>query len=258
VSEECEQPDGSQDEPDNRRWRRDLGSGHPLSPGAGAAGGNRSRTGVQAADTHPTDDTHPADDTDQVTTEERFDPADRETSTYSRRGLLLSGVAGVGAASLGWATLLGIGGGSSLAGAERVAADYVNAIDDNDWAAAGALFHEESEFGQETVSYERWLEQRGRFEGYRDISPSVDAQFTFFHVTDPEQAAAEGESLGVDLDPTTIAELKRVAAVVSVRQENLDTTAADAEYLGSSKSSFSFTLIRSDAGWRILSVFGPA
>ena len=258
MSEERERPDGSQGSPDDGRWRRDLGAGHPLSPGAGAVGGNGSITGVEATDTHPTDDTHSTDGTDRPTTEERFDPDDRETSTYSRRGLLLGGVAGVGAASLSWAALLGMGGGSSLAGAERVAADYVSAIDDNDWAAAGALFHEESAFGQENVSYETWLEQRGRFEGYRDISPSADAQFTFFHVTDPEQAAAEGESLGVDLDPTTISELKRVAAVVSVRQENLDTTAADAEYLGSSKSSFSFTLVRSDADWRILSVFGPA
>jgi len=252
MSEEREQPERSQGGPDDGRWRRDLGAGHPLSPGAGVAGGNASSTGVEATDTDP------ADDTDRPTTEERFDPDNRETSTYSRRGLLLGGVAGVGAASLGWATLLGVGGGSSLAGAERVAADYVSAIDDNDWAAAGALFHDESAFGQENVSYETWLEQRGRFEGYRDISPSVDAQFTFFHVTDPEQAAAEGESLGVDLDPTTISELKRVAAVVSVRQENLDTTAADAEYLGSSKSSFSFTFVKSDADWRILSVFGPA
>ena len=235
MGDASERPDGSRNGDEGSTWRRDLGVGHPLSP--------------------DTDD--PSDPAGDETADDPLDPTENERSTYGRRTVLLAGAAGVAAASLGWATALDIGG-DDPDGAGRVATDYVNAIDDNDWAAAGALFHEASEFARNGGSYEAWLRQRGRLDGYRDISPSVDARFTFFHVTDPEQAAAEGESLGADLDPAAIAELKRIAAVVSVRQENLDTTATEAEYLGPSKSSFSFTLVDGDAGWRILSVFGPA
>jgi len=235
--------------------RRDLGAGHPLSPDTDGS----DQPPPSDIDTLPTDTgiEEPTAVPDTDTSRETADATpDGDGSGVSRRDLLLGGGAGAVAASLGWAAVLGVGGDSTPGGAEGVAVDYVNAVADNDWAAAGDLFHDESRFGRENVSYDEWLQQQGQFDTYSAISPSVDDNFTFQHITDPEQAAEAGEPPRTgELDPAAVEAVKSVVVLASVQQEGSDNRTADAEYIGISKSSFSFTLVDDD-GWQILDAFG--
>jgi hypothetical protein len=235
---------------DEETVQRDLGLGHPLSPESGESGSDPTGSDTD----QPDDGEGPEAGT--------FDPvADGEESTASRRDLLLGGVAGAVAASLGWAGVLGLGGGDGPDGAEGVAVDCVNAIADNDWAAAGALFHPESAFGQSDLTYEEHLREQQQFEAYSSIEPSIEGHYTFRHVTDTEQAAqSEGVSIGLfgtELDPEDIDETKLIIVVASVRRENLNQTEPQRDYLGDEPTvGFNVAAVRDAAGWQVAQLFG--
>jgi hypothetical protein len=236
---------------------RDLGAGHPLSADTDGQ--------PLPSDTDaelPADDggAGPAGATDTDGPGETAESSGEESGPgVSRRGLLLGAGAGAVAASLGWAAVLGVGGGGPD-GAEAVAVDYVNAVADNDWAAAGALFHPDSEFAQDNLTYEEYLRDQQQLEGYRSVEPSIDGQYTFRHIADAERAAqSEGvNSLFQDeIDLADIDEAKQIIVIASVREENLNRTEAQRESLGDEPTiSFSVSVVRDGAGWQIAQVFG--
>ncbi len=240
---------------------RNLGAGHPLSADA-----DRSEqpppSDIDADLPADDEDAGPTSVTD--TDEPPAGGAQRSgKSGVSRRSLLLGGAAGAVAASLGWAAVLGVGGGGGPDGAEGVAVDYVNAIADNDWAAAGTMFHDASEFGQSGLSYEEFLRDRQQFEQYSSIEPSIETHHTFLHVTDTAQAAQSEEGnigsgvFGAELELADVDELKRVSVIASVQPENLNRTEAQRNYLGDDPTAgFTATLVRDAAGWQLTRVFG--
>lgn len=240
---------------------RNLGAGHPLSADA-----DRSEqpppSDIDADLPADDEDAGPTSVTD--TDEPPAGGAQRSgKSGVSRRSLLLGGAAGAVAASLGWAAVLGVGGGGGPDGAEGVAVDYVNAIADNDWAAAGTMFHDASEFGQSGLSYEEFLRDRQQFEQYSSIEPSIETHHTFLHVTDTAQAAqSEAGNIGsgvfgAELELADVDELKRVSVIASVQPENLNRTEAQRNYLGDDPTAgFTATLVRDAAGWQLTRVFG--
>ena len=263
MEDERDGPDSERTDADDEPSQRDLGLGHPLSP-------------EDSAEFDESAEAEPADG-ESRSTDERSEPAgeasgleaggqgssDGDGSGVSRRELLF-GAAGAVTASLGWAGVRMLGGGGGPDGAEGVAVDYVNAIADNDWAAAGATFHSESGFGQSDLSYEEFLQNRSQpqFETYSSIEPSVESHHTFAHITDPEQAAQSedvltGLSSIEELDPEEIEESKQIAVIASVRSENLNRTEAQREFLGDGTTvGFTITVVRDEAGWQIVQVFG--
>lgn len=252
--------DRESQEPEEEVVRRDLGAGHPLSPGTDEAEQSVPADGDSAQQA-----AGDGDDTGRAAGEPDVSaPAGQagEDSGFSRRALLLGGGAGAVAASLGWAAVLGVGGGGTPDGAEGVAVAFVNAIADDDWEAAGELYHEDSRFRRSERTYEAFLqEEMGVLDTYQSITPSVEDHHTFRHVTDPERAVeANGErALGIvpqDVDPADIEEVKDVLVVTSVRAENLNRSAAEQEYLGDSqKAIFNISLVRDDTGWHLIRSF---
>jgi len=235
---------------------RDLGVGHPLSADADGSG-QPPPSDIDATLPADNGDTHLTGVTD--TDEPPADGTQRsEESGVSRRSLLLGGAAGAVAASLGWAAVLGAGGGGGPDGAAEVAVDYVNAIADNDWAAAGALFHEQSEFRQEANSYETFLDERQQLETFTRITPSVESHLVRFHVPDTEAATeADAEfSLPGDVDPATVDEWKQVRVAASFRTENLDTFENDSGVFAETVTlPFNVSLVL-DGDWQIISTGG--
>ena len=254
---------------DSTRVQRDLGAGHPLSPdddgldGDGADADAVADTGGDGGDGVDTDDGESA--TPETATGEStdvFEPAEQNSdeSELDRRSLLLGVGGGAVAASVGWAGVLGFGGGGPD-GAEAVAVDYVNAVADNDWAAAGALFHPDSEFAQDSLTYEEYLRDQQQLEGYRSVEPSIDGQYTFRHIANTERAAQfEGESTGFFQGAINLAEIdesKLIIVIASVQAKNLNRTEAQRAYLGDEPTiSFSVSVVRDAAGWQIAQVFG--
>lgn len=240
---------------------RDLGAGHPLSAEADAS---------EQPPPSDIDAGSPADSgnagfpgvTDTDEPRETGDPEGDEPRV-GRRSLLFGAGAGAVAASIGWVAVLGIGGGGGPDGAEGVAVDYVNAIADNDWVAAGTLFHDASEFGQSGLSYEEFLRDRQQFETYSSIEPSVESHHTFRHVADATLAARSEEGgsefgvSGAELDLEDLDELKQVAVIASVQPENLNRTEAQRSYLGDQPTTgFTATVVRDTAGWLLTRLFG--
>jgi len=173
----------------------------------------------------------------------------------TRRQLLAGGAgAAVVAAGAGWWVFLR--GGPS--GAEAVATDYVNAIADNDWEAAGALFHEDSAVGLSDQPYETNLEQRGQLETYEATSPSVEDQYTTIHITDVDAAAeADDLSLPGEIDPADIDELKQVRVLASVQTANLEVFENQTDYLGDTVTAdFNVSLVQEAGNWYISETFG--
>lgn len=259
MSDERPDPDSEQTDADDEELsQRDLGPGHPLSPeDSGDPEPADSESGSASEGSGPAGEGFEPDTAERVS-------ADGEESGVSRRGLLFGGAAGVVAASVGWAGVLTLGG-DGPGGAEGVAVDYVNAIADNDWAAAGAMFHSESRFGQSDLTYEEYL--RGEegiqqpFERYSSIEPSVENHHTLTHITDPEQASQlEGSGFAFQsggLDPENIEELKEIVVIASTQPENLNLTEAEREFRGDEPTViFSGVAVRDDAGWQLVQMFG--
>lgn len=242
--------------------RRDLGAGHPLSAEADAS----EQPPPSDIDAGPPADNGSAGLPGVTDTDEPRETGNREGDEpgVSRRSLLFGAGAGAVAASIGWVAVLGVGGGGGPDGAEGVAVDYVNAIADNDWAAAGTLFHDASEFGQSGLSYEEFLRDRQQFETYSSIEPSVESHHTFRHITDAARAARSegGPEFGVsgaELDLEDLDELKQVAVIASVQPENLNRTEAQRSYLGDQPTTgFTATVVRDAAGWLLTRLFGGA
>ncbi len=182
---------------------------------------------------------------------------DGDGSGVSRRGLLFGGAAGAVAASIGWAGMLTVGGGSPD-GAAGVAVEFVNAIADNDWEAAGGLYYEGSEFGQQDGSYESFLSERGQLERYRSLTPSVEDHYTGFHVPDIDGAVeADDEfTLPGDIDPAEIEELKQITVMASVEVENLGVGNQTEYFANTVVRQFRPTLVRDEDGWQIFRLFG--
>jgi len=261
MEDEHTSPDGERTGGDDEEPpQRDLGLGHPLSPEDSAE--------FEDSEAEPADrESRSTDERSEPTAEVSGLETEGESvdgdEPVSRRELLF-GAAGVVTASLGWAGVRTLGGGGGPDGAEGVAVEYVNAIADNNWEAAGATFHSESRFGQSELSYEEFLQDRSQpqFETYSSIAPSVESYHTFIHITDPEQAVQSGELfIGLsdieELDPEDIEESKQIVVIASVRSENLNRTEAQREFLGDGTTvGFTVTVVRDGAGWHIVQVFG--
>lgn len=252
--------DSESQQADEELVQRDLGAGHPLSPGTDEAEQSVPADGdtVQPAAGEGGDTGRTAGEQDVS------DPTGHasEDSGLSRRALLLGGGAGAVAASLGWAAVLGVGGGGTPDGAAGVAVAFVEAVADNDWEAAGELYHEDSRFGRSERTYEGFLQENGQFDTYQSITPSIEDHYTFRHITDPERAVeADGDGvLGFfsgNIDPADIEESKSLIVVTSIQKENLNRSAAEQEYLGDSQSGiFSISLVEDDTGWQMVQGFG--
>jgi hypothetical protein len=149
------------------------------------------------------------------------EPQPDETSgsdLFSRRRLLLGG-AGLAVAATGGRQLLSGG----LDGARGVAADYIEAVADNDWEKAGGLYHEASRTREnidqrESIdSYEDYLGDRGNLEFLSAIEPAIRDIYEWRYVRDPE----EGD-LPVTFAPDRVEEMdawKRLIGIVSVDSE---------------------------------------
>ncbi len=256
MGNEREGPDSESTDADDDPSQRDLGLGHPLSPGD-------STESEDSADPEPADGGsgstgehgEPAGEEAKPDTEGMF--TDGDGSGVSRRGLLFGGAAGAVAASLGWAGMLTVGDGSPD-GAAGVAVELVNAIADNDWEAAGGLYYEGSEFGQQERSYESFLSERGQLERYRSLTPSVEDHYTGFHVPDIDAAVeADDEfTLPGDTDPTEIEELKQIIVMASVGVENLGLGNQTDYFANTVVRQFRPSLVRDENGWQILRFFG--
>lgn len=258
MTEEGDGRDGRQETDDEADdlLERDLGAGHPLSPDADES----EQPSPSDIDANLRSNDDGPDSRGLSDAGELSDPAGRgsERSGISRRGLLLGGAAGAVAASTGWAAVLGVGGGGGPDGAAEVAVDYVHAIADNDWAAAGALFHQQSEFRQEANSYETFLEERQQLETFSRITPSVESHLVRFHVPDTEAATeADAEfSLPGDIDPATVDEWKQVRVAASFRTEHLDTFENDSGVFAETVTfPFNVSLVL-DGDWQIISTGG--
>ena len=235
--------------------QRDLGLGHPLSP-------DNSTESEDSAESKPADGgsgstgehAEPAGERAEPDTEEMF--TDGDGSGVSRRGLLFGGAAGAVAASLGWAGMLTVGG-ESPDGAAGVAVEFVNAIADNDWEAAGGLYYEGSEFGQQERSYESFLSEREQLERFRSLTPSVEDHYTGLHVPDIDAAAeADDEfTLPGDIDPAEIEELKQIVVMASVGVESLSVGNQTDYFANTVVRQLRPALVRDENGWQILRFF---
>ncbi len=257
MEDERDGSDSERTDADDDPSQRDLGLGHPLSP--------EDSTEAEPADgeSRSTDERSEPAGEGAEPTGEGAEPdtggmfTDGDGSGVSRRGLLFGGAAGAVAASLGWAGVLTVGGGGPD-GAAGVAVEFVNAIADNDWEAAGGLYYEGSEFGQQDGSYESFLSERGQLERYRSLTPSVEDHYTGLHVPDIDAAVeADNEfTLPEDIDPAEIEELKQITVMASVGVENLG-VGNQTEYLADTVvRQFRPTLVRDENGWQILRLFG--
>ncbi len=241
------QAEGTPDD-DTESWRRDLGSGHPLSPDS-----RNAESGPVSSD----DETEPLDRTEQ---ERELATAESE-ARFDRRQVLLGGVVGAAVASLGWGGVLaGVGtlvGGDG--GPTAVAGEYVRALADNDWTAAGALFHERSRFGTTGQDYESFLEENGRLDGFKQITPSVEDSYVRYRVTDIENATA-GEnalSLGGDIDPDTVGEWTQVTVVAAIDTDSLGGSDDTFEFLdGTARAEINVSLVEDSGTWYISRAFG--
>jgi hypothetical protein len=237
---------------------RDLGAGHPLSPES-----DRSEQPVPTDIDTDRSESGEAGATGQETPAGEWTDTTQEStgSSFGRRDLLLGGAAGAVAASLGWLGVFATSGGGGPSGdAETVAADYVTALADNDWEAAGALFHEDSEFRQEADSYETYLDDRDQLDVFTDISPSVEAQYVRLHIPDVAEAVEADDNFALrgGIDPAGISEWKQILVIASVRVRNLNLSdRAESDYLSVSITvDFDITLVRDSRGWHISQTFG--
>jgi hypothetical protein len=255
--------DGRANQGDGEPVRRDLGAGHPLSPGSDESDGAAAdaETGQYDGD-GGTDARRGADVRQEMAAGGPAGvpgPAEQgDESGFSRRDLLLGGVGGAVAASLGWVGVLSRSGGGP-GGAEAVAADYVDALADNDWERAGGLFHEDARFRQEADSYEAFLEDTGQLEGFNSLEPSVEDQFVRFHIPDMASAIEDGEepSLGGDIDPSTVEEWKQIQLIASARTENIAGIGNASDYLADTATlSFNISLVLAEGNWQITQSFG--
>jgi hypothetical protein len=188
-----------------------------------------------------------------------------DETTVTRRKLLAGG-AGVTAAAAGgyWFFTRG------PTGAKAVAHSYIDAINDNDWTAAGSLFHEESppmvgiEETSELSSYEEYLQQEGQLTRLEELSPSVDEIIQWRHVPDFTAEAAESLLFGVQADAADqIVEAKQLSVIVEVSIEALSSGDGErTEHLAgdTTKSSISATVVKGEAGaswslWQARSLF---
>jgi len=231
------------------RWLRDLGPGHPLSPVPDEESGS-------AAPPDPGDDEEAAttDESAGRTARDSTDPAgDTGGLPVSRRQALVGGaVAAVaGLAGVGWTLRGGPDGGHG------VAESYVEAVADNDWAAAGALFHDRSSVGESDDTYEAFLESEGALENLEELTPTVEGIHDRFHVTDPVAAAESNAELTPNgLDPGDIEEWKRTAVITEVSPDGPATLGVPDDVDGladTALASFPLALVRDD-GWHLFEV----
>ena len=184
------------------------------------------------------------------------------TGRLSRRKLLLGG-AGLAVAATGGRRLLSGG----LDGAKGVAEDYVEAIADNDWDAAGQLYHEKSrtrqsiDDRQSLGSYEDYLDDRGSLQFLSAIEPEIQDIYEWRYVRDPE----EGDSV-VRFAPDGVGEMdawKQLIAIVSVdtetfyeareRTEVLDRVAGE-----TTNQAFQLSSVQERTEWSLWNVSYPA
>lgn len=171
------------------------------------------------------------------------------------RRQLLTGGAGAAAVAAGAGWWFFLRGG--LSGAEAVADEYVNAVADNDWEAAGALFHEDSSFGLNNDPYEVFLERRRRLETLESISPSVEGRYTTIRITDVAAAAEAGDiSLSGEIDPAAIDELKQIRVFASIQTANLEAFENQTDYLSDAVTvDFNITMVLDTGDWSISETF---
>lgn len=239
------------------RWLRDLGPGHPLSPVPNEESGSVESLDPGDEDGRTTADESAAgaarDSTDAAGAARDSTDATGSTLPVSRRQVLVGGAVAVvaGLAGVGWT----LRGGPD--GAHGVAESYVEAVADNDWAAAGALFHDRSPVGESDDTYEAFLESEGALESLEELAPTVEGIHDQFHVTDPVAAAESDAELVPDgLDPAAVEEWRQTVAIVGV---DIDEPAPlgppdDADGLADTAlASFPLTLVRDD-GWHLVEV----
>ena len=247
--EQTDENDGGDTEAgDDPRWLRDLGPGHPLSPVP-----REKSEPVEPPD--PDDDDRGEEETPDVVASSG-DSTDATGGTglpVSRRQALAGGaVAAVaGLAGVGWTLRGGPDGGHG------VVESYVEAVADDDWAAAGALFHDRSSVGESDDSYEEFLESEGSLASLEAVTPTVEGVHDQFHVTDPVAAAENDDELIPDgLDPAEIEEWKQSFAVTAVSRDNVEGFGQpdDVEGLADATvATFPCTTVRDD-DWQLFAV----
>lgn len=190
--------------------------------------------------------TEPADGQSEETTGD-----DEGESRFSRRQLLgAAGGAGAVAVAGGWYTFL-----RGPTGAKAVAADYVEAIADNDWEKIASLYHEDAPVVAEMDgydSYDAYLEAEDRLQAYEDPSPSVDELIVFTHVTDVSQGAAEAFFWMEPEDVRHFDEAKQIIAIVDVDASSVGDGSRE-EYLAgdTTNSSVSTVVVSGSGGWQL-------
>lgn len=178
-----------------------------------------------------------------------------DSPTVSRRKLLAGSAGAAAVATGGWYFLL-----RGPTGAKAVARSYVSAVQDNDWAGAEGLFHDESpmmsriQSSSEIDTYEDHLEEQGTLSRLEELDPSIDEVIEWRHIPDVTAQAAEDVFIGLDADAADhVSAAKRLNIVVEVNTELLSREENIGEHLSgdSTKSSFSVTVVKSSGDWSL-------
>jgi hypothetical protein len=161
-----------------------------------------------------------------------------------RREFLLGGAGTAALATGGWWFFL-----RGYDGAKGVVAEYIDALDSNDWATAGELHHSDSEFGR--------LSQDGQVDGYDDYltgtlverweatSIEIDELYETEHVEDVEERDG---FRGFDSSEDDVREFKQILAVVSEDRTGWD--GLDPEADAQRKTTYRYTTAKpSGGGW---------
>lgn len=146
-------------------------------------------------------------------------PPGDDGSRFTRRQLLAGGGAAVAAGAGGWFFFL-----RGPGGAKGIVDDYVAALGDNDWAAAEALFHEQSPVSRQISerddinSFEDLLRNGGVLERAESLEPSVDSHTEYSHYPDyTEETANQIAFSGPTSEQAgSIDALKRILTVYEV------------------------------------------
>jgi len=179
----------------------------------------------------------------------------------SRRKLLAGGAGVAAIAGGGWFLFF-----RGPSGAAAVADDYINAIGDNDWEQAGALFHDASPPRQSIEStnsidrYETYLREEGRTDvrKLREFAPNIESHEVWNHYTEYDQEAAEDLSFSPEIPPATVEEIKQISTVVKGDVTVLYDSEQSQHFEGNtSREAFFSTVVNDGSEWTLWKVFHP-
>ena len=225
---------GNQRPPGNDRRRRDRDERRGRQPRE-RQGGQTGRAGQRTGDGTPPGP--PGDGRQQPSGGDgsgRFD--------LGRRAFLLGGAGAAGLVAGGWWFF-----GRGYDGAKAVVAEYLDALDGNNWGAAGRLYHSDSEFRRmeregRVTGYEAYLSEP-RVERWEATSVEIDELYETDRVEDVEE---NNRVSGFDPAEHDVTEFRYILAVVSEDLTGWDGLGSGQD--AQRKSTYRYTTARTSGG----------